>query len=69
MSDQKTSPATPDEAERIAVKAVGDYLNACRMTDQAQIGNVGVERRPALNDSDPQDGLGPSAPTTSSASS
>ena len=39
MSDQKTSPATPDEAERIAMKAVGDYLTACRMTDQAQIGN------------------------------
>lgn len=39
MPDQKTSPATPDEAERIAMKAVGDYLTACRMTDQAQIGN------------------------------
>ena len=39
MPDQKPIPATPDEAERIAMKAVGDYLTACRMTDQAQIGN------------------------------
>jgi len=39
MADQNQTPATPDEAERIAVKAVGDYLTACRMTDQAQIGN------------------------------
>ena len=34
-----TLPALPDEAEALAKKAVGDYLTACRMTDQAQIGN------------------------------
>lgn len=39
MPDQKQIPATPEEAERIAAKAVGEYLSACRMTDQAQIGN------------------------------
>lgn len=39
MPDQKAIPATPDEAERIAAKAVGDYLTACRMTDREQIGN------------------------------
>lgn len=39
MPDHKQLPATPDEAERIAMKAVGDYLTACRMTDRAQIGN------------------------------
>lgn len=38
-------------------------------TARSKTPNVGVERRPVLNDSDPQDGLGPSAPTTSSASS
>ena len=32
-------PATPDEAEELAKKAVSDYLTACRMTDRAQIGN------------------------------
>lgn len=32
-------PATPDEAEELAKKAVADYLNACGMTDAAQIGN------------------------------
>lgn len=34
-----TKPATPDEAEQLAKKAVGDYLSACRMTDREQIGN------------------------------
>ena len=37
MNEQK--PATPAEAEELAKKAVGDYLNACRMTDRDQIGN------------------------------
>lgn len=32
-------PATPDEAEALAKKAVSDYLSACGMTDAAQIGN------------------------------
>ncbi len=31
--------ATPDEAEKLAAKAVSDYLTACRMTDAANIGN------------------------------
>jgi hypothetical protein len=32
-------PAGPDEAEKIAAKFVGEYLTACRMTDEAQIAN------------------------------
>jgi hypothetical protein len=32
-------PVGPDEAEQIAARIVGEYLNACRMTDRAQIGN------------------------------
>lgn len=32
-------PAGPDEAEKIAARIVGEYLNACRMTHQDQIGN------------------------------
>ena len=32
-------PATPDEAEELAVRAVKTYLNACRMTDRDQISN------------------------------
>ncbi|MEY5099461.1 MAG: hypothetical protein RJA36_2180 [Pseudomonadota bacterium] len=34
-------PATPDEAEQIAKKAVGDYLTACRLShpDPEAIGN------------------------------
>lgn len=32
-------PATPDEAELHAIKAVQDYLNSCKMTHQDQIGN------------------------------
>lgn len=31
--------ASPDEAETFAKKAVADYLNACGITDSAQIGN------------------------------
>lgn len=38
MADHQT-PASADEAEKLATKAVGDYLSACCMTDQAQIGN------------------------------
>jgi hypothetical protein len=34
-----TKPATPVEAEALAKKAVGDYLNACGMTDRDQVGN------------------------------
>lgn len=30
-------PAGPDEAEALAARAVGDYLNSCRMDDPAQI--------------------------------
>lgn len=33
------NPAGPDEAEKLAARFVGEYLNACRMTDAAQIGN------------------------------
>ena len=34
-------PATPDEAETLAKKAVGDYLTACRLSipDPVAIGN------------------------------
>ena len=40
MSNQTPmKPATPDEAEALAKKAVTDYLNACGMTDGAQVGN------------------------------
>lgn len=35
----KKAPATAAEAEKLAVRMVGEYLNACRMTDRAQIGN------------------------------
>ena len=33
------TPATPDEAEELAKKAVGDYLTACRMETPENIGN------------------------------
>ncbi len=36
MSDK---PASPDEAEKLAAKAVSEYLTACRMSDREQIGN------------------------------
>lgn len=36
---EKRLPATPAEAEKLAKKAVQDYLNGCRMNDGAQIGN------------------------------
>lgn len=32
-------PASTDEAEELAKTAVANYLNACRMTGNAQIGN------------------------------
>ncbi len=38
MADHQT-PARADEAEKLAVKIVGDYLTACRMSDRAQIGD------------------------------
>lgn len=38
MSEDK-KPATPQEAEELAKKAVQDYLNACRMKDSANLGN------------------------------
>lgn len=31
---------TPQEAERLAKKAVADYLTACNLQDQSQIGDV-----------------------------
>lgn len=34
-----SKPATPAEAEDLAKKAVADYLNACRISDPAQVGN------------------------------
>lgn len=36
-----TKPATPDEAEELAKKAVGDYLTACRLQnpDRVAMGN------------------------------
>ena len=36
-----TNPATPAEAEKLAKKAVGDYLTACRMAsaDPMAMGN------------------------------
>ena len=33
-------PITQQEAEALAKKAVGDYLNACSLQDRAQIGDV-----------------------------
>lgn len=36
---QAAAPAGPAEAEKIAAKVVGDFLTACRMSDEAQIGN------------------------------
>jgi hypothetical protein len=39
MADTDKIPATPDEAEALAKKAVGDYLTACRMSDRKQISN------------------------------
>lgn len=38
MTD-KATPATPAEAEELAVKAVGDYLTACRMDSDENLGN------------------------------
>lgn len=35
----KKKPATPEQAEDLAKKAVSQYLNACNMDDKAQIGN------------------------------
>lgn len=32
-------PATQDEAEKLAQKAVSEYLNACRMTDATNLSN------------------------------
>lgn len=32
-------PATPDEAEALATKAVSDYLSACRMDNAENTGN------------------------------
>ena len=32
-------PATPDEAEELANRAIGDYLNVCRITDSSQVAN------------------------------
>lgn len=39
MAADPKSPATAAEAEKLAVRLVGEYLTACRMTDRAQIGN------------------------------
>lgn len=36
---EDTKPATPAEAEELAKRAVSDYLNACRMNSESQIGN------------------------------
>ncbi len=33
------APATPAEAEALAKKAVGDYLNACHIATPDQVGN------------------------------
>jgi len=32
MSQASAQPATPQEAEQLAIKAVNDYLTACRAT-------------------------------------
>lgn len=32
-------PATPAEAEELAIKAVSEYLTACRMADASNLGN------------------------------
>lgn len=32
-------PATPDEAEKLATKAVAEYLNACHMDSAENLGN------------------------------
>jgi len=34
-----SNPTTPDEAEALAIKAVGDYLSACRMDSAENVGN------------------------------
>lgn len=39
MTTNTPAPATAAEAEKLAVRLVGEYLTACRMTDRAQIGN------------------------------
>lgn len=39
MASDPKSAATAAEAEKIAVRMVGEYLTACRMTERAQIGN------------------------------
>jgi hypothetical protein len=43
MADHPTPPATQEEAEKLAVKACGDYLSACRIaagaTEREQMGN------------------------------
>ena len=38
-NESSLSPATTGEAEALATKAVSDYLNACRMSDQSNLGN------------------------------
>jgi hypothetical protein len=39
QADQVKEPASPLEAEKIAAEFVGQYLTACRMKDEANIGN------------------------------
>ncbi|MGZ9893072.1 hypothetical protein ACXXNA_05890 [Bordetella bronchiseptica] len=39
MTHETHHPATAAEAEKLAVRMVGEYLKACRMTDRAQIGD------------------------------
>ena len=34
-----SKPLTPDEAEKLSVKIVEQYLNDCRIADRSQIGN------------------------------
>jgi hypothetical protein len=38
-NDTNAGPASPSEAEALAVRLVGDYLTACRITERGQIGD------------------------------
>ena len=39
MTDTTAAPLTAPEAEELAKRTVEQYLNACRMSERAQIGN------------------------------
>jgi len=39
QNDDQSTPAGPAEAEALAAHAVQTFLNSCRISDRAQIGN------------------------------